>query len=126
NLFIDEVREAEVWSRVLTLLSAAAYDDNTAADFSNWITEGLSTLTETAESEVDGPLGWTSKADVSALGMRVIFGASVLLHWEKAGIVHGCGARVLEELEALRGAGRKSLLHEMWIDLIEQVLAATT
>jgi len=126
NLFVDEVREAEIWSVALVLLSAAACDESIAADFLSWVIEGIATLTETAKSEIDGPLGWTSKPEVFTLGLRVIFGAGVLLRWEKAGIINGSGGSVLVGLEALKEAGRKTLLHEMWIDRIEQVLARTT
>lgn len=126
NLFIDEVREAQIWSGVLTMLSNYAYDAAIAAEVSTWVIEGIRTLIETAKSETDGALGWTSKPEVFTLGTRVIYGASVLLHWEKLGLVHGCGALVLEALEALKEAGRKSELHEMWIDRIEHMLSWMT
>lgn len=122
NLFEDEVREAETWSRVLKQLSESAYDEKAAAEFSEWVVKGIEALTNIAKSEVDGPLGWTSKPEVFTLGMQVILGAGVLQHWSKAGGVGAADACVSGRLEELRDAGRKSFLHERWIDSIELVL----
>ena len=122
NLFIDEVREAEIWSRVLRLLSNAACNKTIGAEFSNWIVCGVDTLAETAKSETDGPLGWTSKPEVFTLGMRVIWGAGVNLYWNTVGIGIVSDVRVLKGLEQLRDVGRKSSVHEMWIEHIGWIL----
>ena len=122
NLFIDEVREAETWSRVSKQLLKSACDENAAADFSRWTVRGLDALTEIATREIDGPLGWTSKPEVFTLGMRVILGAGVVRHWSTAGVVGASEACVAESLEKLRDAGRRSSLHDMWIDSIGLVL----
>lgn len=126
NLFIDEVREAETWSRVLTQLSKSAYDARVATEFLDWIVKGLDALTEVSNIEVDGPLGWTSKPEVFTLGMRIILGAGVVQHWSTAGVFGAADACVLERLEQLRDAGRKSFLHEMWIDSIGTILEGDT
>lgn len=122
NLFIDEVKEAETWSRVLQQLSKSACDKTVAADFSVWVVRGIDALTETAKSEVDGPLGWTSKPEVFTLGMRVILGAGVVQHWSTTGVVGAAEFCVLERLEKLRAAGQESLLHETWIEIIGLIL----
>lgn len=126
NLFIDEVREAETWSRVLKQLSKSAYNQKVATEFSDWIVKGLDVLTEVSKIEVDGPLGWTSKPEVFTLGMRIILGAGVVQHWSTAGVVGAADTRVSERLEQLRDAGRKSFLHEMWIDSIGTILEGDT
>lgn len=122
NLFEDEVREAETWLRVLKQLSESAYDEKAAAEFSEWVARGIDALTKIANSEVDGPLGWTSKPEVFTLGMQVILGAGIVQHWSKAGVVVAADACLSGRLERLRDAGRKSCLHERWIDSIELVL----
>jgi len=126
NLFIDEVREAETWSRVLKQLSKSAYEEKVAADFSHWVVGGIDALIETAKSEVDGPLGWTSKPEVFTLGMQVILGAGVVRHWIAAGVVDAADVCVSKRLEELRDVGRKSLLHERWIDSIVLVREGST
>jgi len=126
NLFNDEVREAETWSRVLKQLAKSAYDEKAAAEFSDWVVEGINALTNIAKSEVDGMLGWTSKPEVFTLGMQVILGAGVVQHWSKTGVVGAADACVSGRLKKLRDAGRKSFLHERWIDSIELVLEGSS
>ena len=122
NMFIDEEREAEAWSRVLKQLSKSACDEKVAADFLNWTVEGLDALTEVASTETDGPLGWTSKPEVFTLGMQIILGAGVVQHWSTTGVVGVSDACISERLEKLRDTGRKSLLHETWIHSIGLIL----
>lgn len=81
NLFVDGNREAVMWSRVLRRVSANAVRRALARWFAMWVMDGIALLTTTARTGVDGPLGWTSKPDVFALGMRVVYGAEVLLDW---------------------------------------------
>lgn len=81
--------------------------------------DGLAALTETARREGDGALGWTSKAEVFALGMRVICAAEVVLGWKVEGVEAGSVRRTLRELVDVRsGEG----VHGLWVEKIEAVL----
>ncbi len=122
NLFVDELREAAVWFKVLGMLSSTACDPIFVADFTTWTADGLSVLSETARNEVDGPLGWTSKVEVFILGMRVIFSAHLIYYWSTIGTVSVFNTDVLEGLRGLKEAGESSCLHEMWAECTDYIL----
>jgi hypothetical protein len=123
NLFIDRYREVVVWSQVLKQLSTKAITRSTATPFSDWTREGLALLTEQAENEIDGALGWTSKSEVFVFGMQVILAADVLMNWRnrtrKAPME---GKQIRTMLVSLLKAGRQSELHEEWLLRIENIL----
>ena len=126
NLFIDEVREALVWSRVLRSLSPSGISRDLAQKFTVWVIEGLQVLKDTADAEEDGPLGWSSKAEVFTLGMQVIFGAEVLLRWRtRTRKVTKPGSGIRRALRELADVGAKNELHPMWLDTIEKILEAS-
>ncbi|KAF2836658.1 hypothetical protein M501DRAFT_939156 [Patellaria atrata CBS 101060] len=126
NLFIDEAREAVIWSRVLKKLSAKAIPRRLAEEFTQWVMDGLVVLTETARTEEDGPLGWTSKADVYALGIQVIYGADVLLEWrKKTRKVTVSGPDIRCALRKFADIGEKNELHDLWLERIEEVLSSS-
>ncbi|KAK5017515.1 hypothetical protein LTR39_001502, partial [Cryomyces antarcticus] len=54
NLYVDEVREALLWSQVLKQLSVKALPKPLVAKFAQWVSQGIATLTEAAQAEVDG------------------------------------------------------------------------
>jgi hypothetical protein len=123
NLFVDDVQEAVIWSRVLKRMPKKAITRDHAQALSAWVTEGLETLTIAAGAEKDGPLGWTSKQDVFVLGMQVILAADVLLQWRLVSSktpVRGSSLRLL--LWRLAEAGRQNGLHETWLEMIERIL----
>lgn len=123
NLFVDNVREAVIWSRVLKRMPKKAITRDHAQALSAWVTEGLESLTIVAGAEKDRPLGWTSKQDVFVLGMQVILAADVLLHWRRVslrGPVRGSSLRLL--LWRLAEAGSQNGLHGMWLKMINQTL----
>jgi hypothetical protein len=70
NLFIDEVREATRWRRVFESLE---YEPEEAwfKALRSWTADGLRTIVKAAGTD-DGPLGWSSSADVYALCARII------------------------------------------------------
>ncbi|RJE17169.1 HEAT repeat protein, partial [Aspergillus sclerotialis] len=74
NLFINEIREVDVWIKSLFHLTETAYDGSSIAELCGWVSEGLSYLYGFADGnvEMDGPLGWTTKPETFTLGMRVI------------------------------------------------------
>jgi hypothetical protein len=82
NLYIDETREIELWAGVLERLLFEADPSSSFADaFEQWVVDGIRELTVTTRAEVDGSLGWSSNPEVFTLGMRVLYGAKVLLKW---------------------------------------------
>ena len=90
NLFIDEVREANLWSNAfeeIDLNSCPDTDINTVweqpfAALVAWVKEGLSTMTGLLGKE-DGPLGWASRPTVFAVCMRVLLSAKAILQCKK-------------------------------------------
>lgn len=127
NLFIDEVREAETWSRILKHLSVKAIPRELAYNFSEWVTDGISVLTKSAANQDDGSLGWTSKPEVFTLGMRVICGAEVLLNWRsRSRNVPVPGSAVRRALREFADAGSANKLHPLWLDRIEKILTEST
>lgn len=122
NLFIDEVREAVIWSRVLKRLSKRALSAEHAAALSKWVTGGLGKLIEVA-AEIDGPLGWASKSDTFILGMRIILATDVLLRWRtvtRKACIPGSSLRLL--LGRLVATAERGHLHNMWLKLAEEIL----
>lgn len=122
NLFINPVREAEIWARVLLQMAPPAVDAHVAVAFMEWTVEGLRALTDAAAQELDGPLGWTSIHEVFVLGMRVLLAAKVILQWELH--VEGlANAEIVKsELKRLVDVGKSNALHELWLSKAEQLL----
>jgi hypothetical protein len=79
NLYKDDVLDALFWSRVLLHLSVP---HPVQANLRAWLLHALSVLTQTASTDNDGALGWTSKPEVFTLVMRVICAAEVCLDKE--------------------------------------------
>src|SRR5690606_17180072 len=79
NLYKDDVMDTVFWANLLRSLSSRPIPSVYVSDLTAWVLDGLSVLTETAKNEVDGPLGWTNKAEVFTLGFRVICAADVVL-----------------------------------------------
>jgi hypothetical protein len=123
NLFIDEVREAILWSQVLKKLSTRAITENLASAVTEWVVHGLASLTQKMEQEYDGALGWCSKPDVFIIFMRILCAADVLMTWRlRTKKVQVKGSEVSEALAGLFRAGTKNDLHEMLLEQIEKVL----
>ncbi|KAF2714647.1 HEAT repeat protein-like protein [Pleomassaria siparia CBS 279.74] len=117
NLFKDDTLDTALWSRVLRSMSPLAVPPEHKQALISWVLDGLAALSATARSEGDGALGWTSKAEVFTLGMRVICAAEVVLGWggEEVGQIR----RSLREL--VDGEG----IHGLWVEKIESVLEAS-
>lgn len=122
NLYLDPVREADTWSSVLRRMSLNAIPSHVVEELLQWTISGLQGLVAVAHSHEDGPLGWTSKPDVFALGMQVLNASSVLLDWHSRGKeVNEAG--VLKTLLAEFGRDKdKTLLHELWVKKAEEAL----
>ncbi|CAI7573376.1 unnamed protein product [Penicillium palitans] len=126
NLFIDDVREVEVWSRALLRLTPSAYAKLPLDETSAWVFDGLTYLCSLvgSEKEPDGLLGWVSKPEIFTLGLRVIVISSAL------------GSHVFPAPESLRvqpndfrgtlecllGAAKSSSVHGDWLSRIQAAL----
>lgn len=126
NLFIDEVREIELWSSVVTRLTAVPLlhneNDLLLQDRRKWVLEGLVYLSETVanDTEKDGLLGWSSKPEIFTLGVRIISIAAALISKrvnEQEGVfVTGEYQRELEEKIGLAlERGYEAFWNEEWL-----------
>lgn len=120
NLFIDEVREVHLWPRKLLCLSEVAFDETTVKCLFEWVSGGLEYLVRATADDAgkDGLLGWASKPEIFALGMRVINIAAVLVSSQFSGskcLGEECRAMVDGQLRSLLENGEKVCLHQDWI-----------
>lgn len=126
NLFIDDVREVEVWSRALLRLTRSAYAKLSLDEISAWAFDGLTYLCSLAgpEKEPDGLLGWVSKPEIFTLGLRVIAISSAL---GSQGFPVPDSLRMQPtafrgSLESLLVAGKPSSVHGDWLSRIQTAL----
>ena len=122
NLFVDEVQEAERWAGILKSLSSTAVHSSLIPILETWIAQGFGALSEMAEVEEGGPLGWTSKSEVFLLGMRILFMADVLLDWGRRGFMVADSGGVRTRLEELAEVGQRRGLHGLWMAKIADLL----
>lgn len=128
NLFIDDVREAELWSKSIHLLAEASYNDGrTLNEVSTWVSEGLAYLSAiTADGAgKDGPLGWTSKPEIFTLGVRVISiaGALVSPRFSAQKLLGYDYQRTLKEkLQLLQRHGLAASMNGDWLLRIQAAL----
>jgi len=74
NLYIDEVREAQMWIKMLMCGEGEHWED-AQAYVSLWSYLGLCAIERQAAERIDGPFGWTSRPQVFAICARVILAA---------------------------------------------------
>lgn len=119
NLFIDEVREVDIWSRVLLQLKRNAYPETLIRQTSSWVSEGLDhhLVLVNQDSGSDGLLGWTSKPESFALGVRVISIASSLASpvFSVPEALDVEQATLRRQIQNLLDAGEKASLHDNWL-----------
>ncbi|KAL5444724.1 hypothetical protein PMIN07_003330 [Paraphaeosphaeria minitans] len=115
NLFIDPTLDALFWSRVLSRCSA---DAALATHLGAWVGQALTLLINTSEKEGGGALGWTSKTEVSTLGMRVLFAAEVALRWD---VQNAVKIRCL--LSRFVVVGEEKEVNGLWVGKAEKVAA---
>lgn len=125
NLYKDDALDLVLWARVLSNIPAHTVSNSLKDSLATWVLDGLEVLTATAEKEVDGALGWTGKAEVFALGLRVVWGAGVVLGWSR-GSVGGkeveVRSKVLMALRRFADVGVKVEVHPLWLETVERVL----
>jgi len=123
NLYIDDSREAELWSRVLEHCSIGVESQQSLEKLSTWVTEGIACLIARAQTEMDGALGWATKPDILTLGLRVILAAEVLLIWRtRSRRVNIRGSTLRLKLHELGEIGSQAELPGPWLQQIERVL----
>ena len=81
NLYIDDIREVEVWSYVLKSIEPP--DEGHLNSLGDWVLTALQDLSDYLNQKVDfdGPLGLTSQADTLTLFLRATELAGVVFHW---------------------------------------------
>lgn len=123
NLYIDEARETMVWTQALLRLSPQAFSKPLLQALSQWTVDGLRTLKDRCSNDVDGPLGWSSNAEVFNLGLRVVFAARILLHLQDIRVkVPVKGSDVRRQLEELTVADEVNEMHPLWFRAIHRTL----
>ncbi|KAL8776544.1 MAG: hypothetical protein Q9213_008227 [Squamulea squamosa] len=123
NLYIDEAHEATVWSEVLLNLDHTATEHGMLRRFETWTVEGIDALIEAAETEVDGPLGWTTKPEVFTLGARILHAAQVLLRFSENQSLGVDADTTRRPLEKLLDIGEENSLNPAWMRIIRKALA---
>lgn len=117
NLYKDDVMDVAQWANVLKCLSPRTIPQHLQSELITWVLDGLAALTNTATSEVDGPLGWTGKDDVFTLGMRCICATDVLLKWNVED-----APKIILALREFSDIGAGSEISGLWLERAERVL----
>lgn len=117
NLFKDDAMDAALWANVLKSVPFSSASSVPTTSLTEWVLDGLAALTETARTEVDGPLGWTTKAEVFTLGMRVMCAADVALKWNVPG-----ASTIRLALREFADVGAKSEVNGLWMGKVEKVI----
>jgi hypothetical protein len=108
NLYKDESLDAVLWGRVLSRIDLSV---DKRLVLKAWVVDALGVLTQTAEKEVDGALGWSSKSEVFTLGIRVFCAAEVVLDGE-----------VMLALGRFLDKAKEGEVHGLWVEKVEKVL----
>jgi len=103
NLFIDEVRETERWSKAFCDAGALNGDGEPFDALAKWTEAGLACLMQLAEKD-DGPLGWTSDQHAFAACVRVILCSVAVLTKGKLASLQGL-------LDSFMSRGRSAKVH---------------
>lgn len=123
NLYIDYSREAAVWSTALKRLSVRRSSKGIVEALTAWAVEGLDLIIATAESEIDGALGWTSRPNMFVLSVQILFAAGVLLKWRsQSKIVPVTASALMVKLARVQALGAESKVHHMWAELAGKTL----
>lgn len=122
NLYIDEAKEGGIWLEVLLSIDTSAIETETLRKLESWTLEGIDALIETASTEFDGPLGWTSKPEVSTLGVRILHAAYALMHYSKNESLGVDGSGLRTRLKDVLVVGEQSQVNGTWMRMIRRSL----
>ncbi|KAK2802062.1 hypothetical protein FQN51_004972 [Onygenales sp. PD_10] len=123
NLFIEDIREADIWARVLSRLLLVQTNSPLVLSLYSWVVNGLSTLAKaTREAGSDGVLGWISNPDVFTLGVRVIRGAEILLLVPASEKLVLDKSLLRQKVEELLDQGQNTGMHHRWLALLKTAL----
>ncbi|KAL4785390.1 putative death-receptor fusion protein-domain-containing protein [Aspergillus varians] len=126
NLFIEVIREIDLWSGVLTRLAKAAYDEQLLKEVFNWVSDGLTCFADilARPDGEDGLVGWMAKPEAYTLGVQVISLAGFMTSKELGalGLLDDAQAVLKAKLETLLQAGMTGLLHADLLSRIEVAL----
>ncbi|KAG9189219.1 hypothetical protein G6011_06087 [Alternaria panax] len=117
NLYKDDTLDTILWSRILCSLSPSAVPQSLRIGLTTWVLDGLATLRQTAEKEGDGALGWSTKAEVFTLGMRIFSASEIVMRW-----VGEERVEVAKRLREFADVGVEKGVHGLWIERVEGVL----
>lgn len=126
NLFVDGVREVEVWTRALAHLKRDAYSQDLLQQISSWVSAGFEYFTGYLGQNAgrDGLLGWISKPESFTLCVRLIGLASALASSSFGAsddlAVHPQVLR--KQLETLLDTGRSASMHDELLSRIQSGL----
>lgn len=114
NLYLDDIREINIWSSVLEKISPERLNDDVKVLVKEWTLGGLRELISALPCLTPGPFGVLSKPEMIALFMRVIRMADQSLYWEystRFGVKPPQKSRYLVEMERLLFAAGKYPIH---------------
>ena len=123
NLFIDETREAKIWSSVAAQLHPEAFSFRLLMNLCTWVIDGLDVLIAEIEAKPDTPLGWSRKPEVFVLGTQIIYTAELVLKLGKRGFEMPVeGKAVVKRLEVLLSKGQENGVNVLWLQTVKEVL----
>jgi hypothetical protein len=123
NLFIDESREARIWSSVAARLDPSAFPFRLLMNLSTWVTDGLDVLISESEKVPDAPLGWSREADVFVLGMQILYAAQLVLVLMKRGVEMPIDEYAIDgRLKLFVKRGEQYGMNVLWVQTAKEVL----
>jgi len=126
NLFIDEVREIDVWSPALVQLKRNSYPETLVRQISSWVSEGLEYLSGHIAHEAgrDGLLGWISRPESFTLGVRLISISSALASpsFSAPEVLDVEQTTLQKQLQSLLAVGETAAVHDQWLSRIQSGL----
>ncbi|KAG9592444.1 hypothetical protein KCU77_g2499, partial [Aureobasidium melanogenum] len=123
NIFIDETREARLWSSVAARLQPTAFSFRLLMNLCTWVVDGLDVLVAEVEEKPDTPLGWSRKSEVFVLGMQILYAAQLVLNLSKRGLQMPVQASaIIKRLETLLSKGAENGVNVLWLQTGKEIL----
>ncbi|KAG9956955.1 hypothetical protein KCU61_g9462, partial [Aureobasidium melanogenum] len=123
NIFIDETREARLWSSVAARLQPTAFSFRLLMNLCTWVVDGLDVLVAEVEEKPDTPLGWSRKSEVFVLGMQILYAAQLVLNLSKRGVQMPVQASaIIKRLETLLSKGAENRVNVLWLQTGKEIL----